>query len=188
MHNAASALASLSLVSATSISPSSHTHSHMHTRSQSQARNTDSRSTPVPISGRRAVSGALAQSVPTLDFDSGSVVGDEIEVDVEDDEIASMVGTTGKKGRGKKRANIFKCESCSKVMQRSPVRHPPLSQALTCFCQVYRHPSCLIKHRWEHSPHWRESSKFLLSKHQQVQLLEVSVQISGISCVTFGSM
>ena len=39
--------------------------------------------------------------------------------------------------------------------------------------QVYRHPSCLIKHRWEHSPHWREASKFLLSKHQQVQLMEV---------------
>lgn len=43
-----------------------------------------------------------------------------------------------------------------------------------CHVQVYRHPSCLIKHRWEHSPHWREASKFLLSKHQQVQLLEVS--------------
>ena len=39
--------------------------------------------------------------------------------------------------------------------------------------QVYRHPSCLIKHRWEHSPHWREASKLMLSKHQQVQLLEV---------------
>ncbi|KAG6334854.1 hypothetical protein ID866_4230 [Astraeus odoratus] len=35
------------------------------------------------------------------------------------------------------------------------------------------HPSCLIKHRWEHTPQWREASKFVLSKHQQVQLLEV---------------
>lgn len=39
--------------------------------------------------------------------------------------------------------------------------------------QEYRHPSCLIKHRWEHNPHWREASKLMLSKHQQVQLLEV---------------
>jgi hypothetical protein len=31
----------------------------------------------------------------------------------------------------------------------------------------------LVKHRWEHSPHWHETSKLLLSKHQQVQLLEV---------------
>lgn len=77
--------------------------------------------------------------------------------------------------------------SCPLV--RSNNLKPPL--------QVYRHPSCLIKHRkfrfyestfhlssyrnlttfwvlgWEHSPHWREASKFLLSKHQQVQLLEV---------------
>jgi hypothetical protein len=52
----------------------------------------------------------------------------------------------------KKKGTIFRCESCSKV---------------------YRHPSCLIKHRWEHSPHWKEANKFLLSKHQQVQLLEV---------------
>jgi len=64
----------------------------------------------------------------------------------------SAGGITIKNGTGKKRGTIFKCESCSKV---------------------YRHPSCLIKHRWEHSPHWREASKFLLSKHQQVQLLEV---------------
>ncbi|KAI0371904.1 hypothetical protein BV20DRAFT_1112230 [Pilatotrama ljubarskyi] len=60
---------------------------------------------------------------------------------------------------GKKRGTIFKCESCSKV---------------------YRHPSCLIKHRWEHSPHWREASKFLLSKHQQVQLLEAAAILSHL--------
>lgn len=39
--------------------------------------------------------------------------------------------------------------------------------------QMYRHPSCLVKHRWEHTPQWREASKFMLSKHQQVQVLEV---------------
>ena len=39
--------------------------------------------------------------------------------------------------------------------------------------QVYRHPNCLNKHRWEHTRQWREASKFVLSKHQQVQLLEV---------------
>ncbi|KAK7691457.1 hypothetical protein QCA50_004856 [Cerrena zonata] len=72
----------------------------------------------------------------------------------------SVGGITIKNGTGKKRGTIFKCESCSKV---------------------YRHPSCLIKHRWEHSPHWREASKFLLSKHQQVQLLEAAAILSHIS-------
>ncbi|GBE84278.1 hypothetical protein BKA93DRAFT_802345 [Sparassis latifolia] len=68
--------------------------------------------------------------------------------------------TSSKSANGKKRGTIFKCESCSKV---------------------YRHPSCLIKHRWEHSPHWREASKFLLSKHQQVQLLEAAAILSHLS-------
>ncbi|TRM58480.1 hypothetical protein BD626DRAFT_511216 [Schizophyllum amplum] len=60
----------------------------------------------------------------------------------------------------KKRGMEYKCESCSKV---------------------YRHPSCLIKHRWEHTPHWREASKYVLSKHQQVQLLEAAAILSHIS-------
>ncbi|KAJ9102462.1 hypothetical protein QFC21_002862 [Naganishia friedmannii] len=55
--------------------------------------------------------------------------------------------------KGKRKGMVFKCESCAKV---------------------YRHPSCLSKHRWEHSPHWASSSKLLLSKHQQVQLLEAA--------------
>lgn len=66
---------------------------------------------------------------------------------------------------GKKRGTIFTCESCSKV---------------------YRHPSCLIKHRWEHSPHWREASKFLLSKHQQVQLMEAAAILSHMSPSALG--
>ncbi|KAF9462488.1 hypothetical protein BDZ94DRAFT_718229 [Collybia nuda] len=61
---------------------------------------------------------------------------------------------------GRKRGMDHKCESCSKI---------------------YRHPSCLIKHRWEHTPHWREASKFVLSKHQQVQLLEAAAILSHLS-------
>ncbi|EJT99577.1 hypothetical protein DACRYDRAFT_109675 [Dacryopinax primogenitus] len=49
-------------------------------------------------------------------------------------------------------------------------------------CQkVYRHRSCMDKHRWEHSPQWLQSSKFLLSKHQQVQLLEAATILSHLS-------
>ncbi|THH22535.1 hypothetical protein EUX98_g8160 [Antrodiella citrinella] len=38
-----------------------------------------------------------------------------------------------------------------------------------------------IKNGWEHSPHWREASKLLLSKHQQVQLLEAAAILSHLS-------
>lgn len=60
---------------------------------------------------------------------------------------------------GKEGPTTHKCESCSKV---------------------YRHPSCLVKHRWEHTMYWKEASKFLMSKHQQVQLLEAAAILVGM--------
>ncbi|KAK9322780.1 hypothetical protein V1517DRAFT_121918 [Lipomyces orientalis] len=38
----------------------------------------------------------------------------------------------------------------------------------------YKHISCLTKHLWEHTPEWSMTSKLLISKHQQVQLLEAA--------------
>ncbi|KAI9645782.1 hypothetical protein NHQ30_005215 [Ciborinia camelliae] len=55
---------------------------------------------------------------------------------------------------GKKaNANDLKCEKCGKG---------------------YKHSSCLTKHRWEHTSEWSITSKFLISKHQQVQILEAA--------------
>lgn len=123
----------MSIAPAASSSP---VQTHMHTRSRSQAQgdmagvNTfvvNLKSIPVPITGRRVASGALAKSVPIQDFDLGSAIDDDIEVDVEDDDGASVVGvakdvqSSAKKGKstGKKRGTIFKCESCSKVSSNS---------------------------------------------------------------------
>ncbi|KAF2757819.1 hypothetical protein EJ05DRAFT_500349 [Pseudovirgaria hyperparasitica] len=38
----------------------------------------------------------------------------------------------------------------------------------------YKHSSCLTKHLWEHTPQWGVTSKLLISKHQQVQMLEAA--------------
>ncbi|KAK9453448.1 hypothetical protein V1511DRAFT_76864 [Dipodascopsis uninucleata] len=38
----------------------------------------------------------------------------------------------------------------------------------------YKHISSLTKHLWEHTPEWTMTSKLLISKHQQVQLLEAA--------------
>lgn len=38
----------------------------------------------------------------------------------------------------------------------------------------YKHISSLAKHLWEHTPEWSMTSKLLISKHQQVQLLEAA--------------
>ncbi|KAH8110885.1 hypothetical protein DFH11DRAFT_1880269 [Phellopilus nigrolimitatus] len=203
--SAASALASLSSLSLSSsgihasVSPAHtamHSHAH-HTRARSQTnigkQNDGSGRTPnfvsvsyetnpafngympIAISGRRSGLGSTASSVPTQSYmqDIAASAGDDIEVDVEEDfdDGVSVIESIGggekrgsekkgaKGGKVKKRGTIFKCESCSKV---------------------YRHPSCLVKHRWEHSPHWREASKFLLSKHQQVQLLEAATILSHL--------
>jgi len=51
------------------------------------------------------------------------------------------------------------------------------SNTFSSFHQINRHPNCLNKHRWEHTQQWREASKFVLTKHQQVQLLEPAAAI-----------
>ncbi|KAL7409155.1 hypothetical protein BDY24DRAFT_419125 [Mrakia frigida] len=77
-------------------------------------------------------------------------VNGEDDGEILEDEMKDLKNSKGGKRRS---ASVFRCESCSKI---------------------YRHPSCLVKHRWQHSPHWQESSKLLLSKHQQVQVLEAA--------------
>jgi len=156
-------------------------------RRMSDAREAASRPSAASLSGSTAALNALAtlslvgspplQAPPQTSTSFASAVGtirfgpsdsvDEQPIKEEDQEALAAVssglsvgGITIKHGTGKKRGTTFQCESCSKV---------------------YRHPSCLIKHRWEHSPHWREASKLMLSKHQQVQLLEAAAILSHIS-------
>lgn len=50
-----------------------------------------------------------------------------------------------------------------------------LKEELKCECgKGYKHVSSLAKHLWEHTPEWNVTSKLLISKHQQVQLLEAA--------------
>ncbi|KAL3423681.1 tat pathway signal sequence [Phlyctema vagabunda] len=56
-------------------------------------------------------------------------------------------------GGKKVNSNDLKCDKCGKG---------------------YKHSSCLTKHLWEHTPEWSYTSKLLISKHQQVQLLEAA--------------
>ncbi|KAF9237461.1 hypothetical protein BU15DRAFT_76006 [Melanogaster broomeanus] len=119
-----------------------------------------------PAMSHRSVNGAQ-QSLPNqtlatstnATFESGSLDDKEPSASLAQSSVLGPTSGTVSKS-GKKRGTIFTCESCSKV---------------------YRHPSCLIKHRWEHTPHWREASKFVLSKHQQVQLLEAAAILSHLS-------
>ncbi|QDS73838.1 hypothetical protein FKW77_006548 [Venturia effusa] len=63
-------------------------------------------------------------------------------------------GSQLRKGDSKRdKGGELKCETCGKG---------------------YKHSSCLTKHLWEHTPEWQLTSKLLISKHQQVQLLEAA--------------
>ncbi|KAJ5468157.1 hypothetical protein N7475_005909 [Penicillium sp. IBT 31633x] len=57
------------------------------------------------------------------------------------------------KAEGKRASAAIRCDRCGKG---------------------YKHGSCLSKHMWEHDPAWAVTSKLLISKHQQVQLLEAA--------------
>lgn len=63
----------------------------------------------------------------------------------------------GESGRVKEE---LKCEACGKG---------------------YKHISSLAKHLWEHTPEWNVTKKLLMSKHQQVQLLEAASILVGMN-------
>jgi len=71
------------------------------------------------------------------------------DLNLDDDDDGEVAPPMGEKGNKK----AFQCEKCAKF---------------------YRHPACLVKHRWQHTQYWKEASKLMLSKHQSVQMLEAA--------------
>ncbi|XEU97040.1 hypothetical protein FSHL1_002326 [Fusarium sambucinum] len=148
------------------------------------------RSNALPInSGRRmsksaAARAAIAGSLPsppaslpnhksipeTKQELNGSAIDDEMNDGSADEGTAKFQkarqrrasdGQTLKEGKKSNRVEV-RCDKCGKG---------------------YKHSSCLTKHLWEHTPEWALTSKLLISKHQQVQLLEaasVLVTMNGI--------
>ncbi|GAA6052638.1 hypothetical protein JCM3770_003906 [Rhodotorula araucariae] len=117
--------------------------------------------------------GALSQSVPAS-LIGGATRGrstslSQQQVYVRDEDLefgaagAQLDHPNPPKGKRKDKGQTYECEKCSKV---------------------YRHSTCLTKHRWEHTEHWKEASKLLLSKHQQVQLLEGAAILAAASAGT----
>ncbi|KAH8692917.1 hypothetical protein BGW36DRAFT_30296 [Talaromyces proteolyticus] len=64
------------------------------------------------------------------------------------------------RGEGKRVSTELRCDQCGKG---------------------YKHSSCLTKHMWEHDPAWALTSKLLISKHQQVQLLEAATVLVAMN-------
>lgn len=109
---------------------------------------------------RRLSSSTQSQRPASVPVNSGFSRGRSVSVSAPDDEDDGEVIRGSRRDKDKM---LFECEKCSKV---------------------YRHSTCLTKHRWEHTSHWKEASKLLLSKHQQVQLLEGAAILAAASAGT----
>ncbi|ORY96697.1 hypothetical protein BCR43DRAFT_492122 [Syncephalastrum racemosum] len=86
---------------------------------------------------------------------------------------AAAAATGGRTLRKQQSSSLRHGESPRKL------RYSPDHRCEECG-KVYKHPNCLAKHRWEHSDQWELTSKLLLTKHQQVQMLEAAAILVGM--------
>ncbi|KAM7223776.1 hypothetical protein V8F06_000792 [Rhypophila decipiens] len=139
---------------------------------------------PVAISARRnttsrngvsrsALSGSLPSppaSLPTQKYApaDGTVHMQESAID---DELNDMSGDDGDSSLHNNR--IRRASDGQPLVKEGRKSNRPELRCEKCG-KGYKHSSCLTKHLWEHTPEWSYTSKLLISKHQQVQLLEAA--------------
>ncbi|KAF9970927.1 hypothetical protein BGZ73_006207 [Actinomortierella ambigua] len=106
--------------------------------------------------------GEITQGSKSNNQDSGTNHSRDIK-NMAEDKQASMLAPENKSQRSgsisEDGQEIHKCSSCGKV---------------------YKHLNCLTKHRWEHSKYWKSATKFYLSKHQQVRMMEAAAILLGL--------
>ncbi|PGG95810.1 hypothetical protein AJ80_09908 [Polytolypa hystricis UAMH7299] len=94
-----------------------------------------------------------------------NAVGDETS-------MGKPISTKNRSRRASEGSHLVKAEGGKRVM--SELRCDRCGKG-------YKHSSCLTKHMWEHDPAWAVTSKLLISKHQQVQLLEAATVLVGMN-------
>lgn len=97
-------------------------------------------------------------SLPAMRSDRHAVDYENEEDDEENDGPDGEVRSKIRGKRTKKGQEVFQCEKCSKW---------------------YRHPACLIKHRWQHTEYWAQTSNLMMSKHQSVLMLEAAAILTN---------
>ncbi|KAF2198182.1 hypothetical protein GQ43DRAFT_172251 [Delitschia confertaspora ATCC 74209] len=76
--------------------------------------------------------------------------------------------------KGNSKSRIRRASEGSRLSKGEPKRSSGSELRCEKCGKGYKHSSCLTKHLWEHTPEWQYTSKLLISKHQQVQLLEAA--------------
>ncbi|KAF9545200.1 hypothetical protein EC957_011179 [Mortierella hygrophila] len=132
---------------------------------------------PPGPSGRRSSHSQRSQGPAAGGPQQQSMAIDEDEDDDDDD------GEIKPDTRGRRRSNSFTSSQTqdggANKKQAQDGDHSDVHKCMDCG-KVYKHPNCLWKHRWLHSQYWKSATKFLLSKHQQVQLMEAAAILLGM--------
>ncbi|CAO3566429.1 unnamed protein product [Mortierella alpina] len=103
---------------------------------------------------------------------------------IDDDEEEEDDGEIKQDTRTRRSVSVSGAEGSAKKQNQQPQSsldqdHSDVHKCMDCG-KVYKHPNCLWKHRWLHSVYWKGATKFLLSKHQQVQLMEAAAILLGM--------
>ncbi|KAG0041734.1 hypothetical protein BGZ83_001370, partial [Gryganskiella cystojenkinii] len=98
---------------------------------------------------------------------------------VDDDEDDEDDGEIKPDSRNHRSGSLSGVALDSKKHQSGDHDHQDTHKCMDCG-KVYKHPNCLWKHRWEHSNYWKSATKFLLSKHQQVRMMEAAAILLGL--------
>ncbi|KAI1866957.1 hypothetical protein JX265_007533 [Neoarthrinium moseri] len=124
------------------------------------------------VAARSSMAGSLPSppaSMPTHKFVmTGKPEGQESAIDDDSNEMSAEEGESDpQKARVRRASDGQPLAKEGKKSNRIELRCDKCGKA-------YKHSSCLTKHLWEHTPEWSYTSKLLISKHQQVQLLEAA--------------
>ncbi|KAF9576138.1 hypothetical protein EC968_010261 [Mortierella alpina] len=103
---------------------------------------------------------------------------------IDDDEDEEDDGEIKQDTRTRRSMSVSGPDGSAKKQNQQPQSsldqdHSEVHKCMDCG-KVYKHPNCLWKHRWLHSVYWKGATKFLLSKHQQVQLMEAAAILLGM--------
>ncbi|KAF9945524.1 hypothetical protein BGZ72_001255 [Mortierella alpina] len=103
---------------------------------------------------------------------------------IDDDEDEEDDGEIKQDTRTRRSVSVSGPDGSAKKQHQQPQSsldqdHSEVHKCMDCG-KVYKHPNCLWKHRWLHSVYWKGATKFLLSKHQQVQLMEAAAILLGM--------
>ncbi|KAI1296398.1 hypothetical protein EDD11_007333 [Mortierella claussenii] len=132
--------------------------------------------TPGLVAGAGSASGRRSsQSVRS----QGMVIDDEEEDEEDDGEIKPDGLRGGRSGSASASARKQAVLILGIGSQEMDNGSSEVHKCLDCG-KIYKHPNCLWKHRWLHSVYWKGATKFLLSKHQQVQLMEAAAILLGM--------